>query len=163
MTTDVDAYFAPIRAQIKRIPRDIALEVAQQIYEQVTHKTRIDSGQAALNWFFEPYEGDHPAMRQQEMLWGYQHVSPTTPAGYKHTHGLNDEGVMQYQFEYMANQIATAPEKLSGVYIYNPITPGFTQFSPGDDTFYELTALGSIDIDSIAATALSLVESTYHA
>lgn len=161
MSTDIDAYFAPLRAQIKRVPRDTALEVAALIFHAVVEKTRIDSGQAALNWFFEPYEGDAPAMNVQEMMWGYGKVYPTTPAGFKGSHGANTDSVFMYQFEYLSNQMSIAPEHMTGVYIYNPIAPGFSGFNPGSDLYYADNALRSIDIDAISQAALAQVEGSY--
>ncbi len=163
MSSDIDAYFNPIRAQIKRIPKDIALEAAQLIFHAVVEKTKVDSGQAALNWRFEPFEGDAPTMHVQEMLWGYGKVSPTSPAGFKYSHGMNADSVFLYQFEYMMNQLVSVPENMTGVYIYNPITPGFAGFDPGNDQYYAENALRNIDIDAIAVAALSQVEGSYNA
>ncbi len=162
MTADIDSYFNNIRAQIKRVPRDLALAVGEKIFQAVVHKTRQDSGQAALNWFYEPYESDAPTMRTQEMLWGYGKQSPVSPAGYKRAHGVNSDQVFIYQFEYMVNQSSLAPENLGGILIYNPITPGFPDFAPGNDTHYAQTALGAVDIDAIAQAALAEVEGEYN-
>lgn len=158
---EIDNYLTSIKAQIERVPRDIALLVAQEIFQEVVEKTRIDSGQAALNWHFQPYESD-VTIEGQEMMWGYGSHPPTSPAGYKWSKVDNSEVVFLYQFEYMMNQVTFAPEKLRGVMIYNPITPGAADFAPGSDEFYAQVAFERLDVNAIVESAIAKIESSYN-
>lgn len=155
-----ELYLDSIIAQVARIPRDAALAVGQHIFHAVVEQTRVDSGQAALNWHFQPFFGDFNALGQ-EMLWGYGTIAPTSPAGYKWSKVDNTEGVFLYQFEYMMNQLSFAPDKISGVAIYNPISPGFAGFSPGTDEYYAQIAFEKLDIEAITQDALATVEASY--
>lgn len=161
MMNTFDAYLDNIKAQVAKVPRDAALAVAQHIFQAVVEKTKIDSGQAALNWHIQPYATDFAEIGQ-EMLWGYGSVAPISPAGYKWSKVDNSEAVFLYQFEYMMNQVSLAPENLRGVMIYNPIESGHPDFAPGSDVNYEYIALGGIDFAGIVANAVSEVEASYN-
>lgn len=158
---DIDNYLNGIKTQIERVPRDVALLVAQEIFQTVVEQTRIDSGQAALNWHFQPYETDF-TMEGQEMLWGYGSHTPVSPAGYKWSKVDNSQAVFLYQFEYMMNQLTFAPENLRGVMIYNPIEPGAADFAPGSDEFYAQIAFEKLDITAITENAVAKIESSYN-
>lgn len=158
---DFDAYLDSIKAQISRIPGDAALAVAQEAFMKLVEHTRIDSGQAALNWHFQPYSEDFSLLDQQ-MLWGYGSISPVSPAGYKWSKTDNSQAIFMYQFEYMMNQLTFAPKNIRGVVIYNPITPGYPDFAPGSDEFYAHVAFERLDINAIMQEAVATVEASYN-
>lgn len=156
-----ESYLEGICAQIARVPRDLALKVAAEVFEQSVQGTRIDSGQAALNWRFVPYT-DQPLLEPQEMMWGFGDTEPTTPAGYKWSKYDNSETVYRVQFEYLIDQMSAAPDVINGVVVYNPITEGYANFAPGDDTFYPRNAFGNLDMDSIVNAALERAYSDFN-
>lgn len=155
------SYLSDICAQLDRVPRDIALQVGAEIFEQAVQKTRVDSGQAAANWKFMAYDGQ-PFMEPQEILWGYANVDPVSPVGYKWAKYDNSQAVYEYQFEQLVDRLASAPANITGVVVYNPITAGFAGFAPGNDYFYGVNAFRNLDMDQIVAAALERAYSEYN-
>ncbi len=74
----------------------------------------------------------------------------------------NAEAVFHYQFEQLTDAMATTPYDIDGIAVYNPITPGFPGFMPGDDLFYEDNAFSRIDINAITAAALEKAYASYN-
>lgn len=150
-------YLRAIAAELSEIPRDIALNTAKKILLSMVHKTKVDTGQAALNWNMIPFVSK-AQMGEQKVLWGtaptYENAQyPVLP---KYGDEKNDLPTL---IDYMNGRvnyiIQGAPKNLRGVLVYNPITPGFAAFAPGDDTYYEENALweaeGAVTSESSAA------------
>ena len=148
-----ESYLADICAQIERIPRDIALQVGAEIFEAAVQHTRVDSGQAAANWKFVPYQSVL-SMEQQQMMWGWGNVDPISPVGYKWAQYDNSQAVYEYQFGELVNALAAAPLDITGVAVYNPITVGFSGFAPGNDYFYEENSFRNVNIEQMVSAAL---------
>lgn len=140
------AYVDDIIGMIEKVvPRAIA-EVAASAFEQVVWATRVDSGQAALNWHLIPHLGSDPPLPDSERMWGYGSVAPVPPAGYKWSKGDNEEWVRTYLIEQRliaADLLAEYP--LTGATIYNPITPGDFAGQPNDDSKYAAYAFDYIE------------------
>ena len=157
-----EAYLADICAQLARIPRDIAMEVAADVFEQAVQKTRVDSGQAAASWRFLPYQGSF-FMEEQQIMWGWGDHDPLYPVGFKWAQYDNSEAVFRVQFEHLVDSIAMAPEDIDGVAVYNPITVGFAGFQPGNDFFYPDNAFARLDMESIVQSSLAKIYAQYNA
>lgn len=156
-----ESYLQSICAQLARIPRDVGLQVAARIFEEVVNHTRVDSGQAAVEWKFLPYKGA-AFLETQQIMWGYADVDPVSPVGYKWAMYDNSEAVYRYQFEQLVDGLSMAPDDIDGIMIYNPITAGFAGFAPGNDYFYGQNAFGNVDMDSIVASALAKTYAEYN-
>jgi hypothetical protein len=156
-----ESYLADICKQLENIPRGIATTVASEIFEQAVQQTRVDSGQAAANWKFEPYKGSF-FLDDQEILWGFAGHDPVYPAGYKWSMYDNAEAVYRYQFEQLTDAIAMMPDDIDGIVVYNPITVGFAGFQPGDDLFYPDNAFARLDMDGIVSTTLQRIYAEYN-
>lgn len=158
------AYLESIVAQFESVPRDAALAVAREIFQEVVSNTSVDSGQAALNWQYIPYKGQ-PVLEDQKILWGYGDVDPVAPAGRKWAGKLvdNSEAIYMYQFSYAIDQMASAPNDIDGVVVFNPITEGFASFAPGDDLFYPENAFKNVEIDQAISGALERVYADFNA
>lgn len=146
-------YLETICAQLSRIPTDLAKTVAAEVFEQAVQATRVDSGQAAANWHYQPYKGT-PFTEPEEIMWGYANVDPISPAGFKWAMYDNSEAVYRWQFENLMDAMATTPDDIDGILVYNPITTGFAGFAPGDDAFYPQNAFRNIDMESIVQSAM---------
>lgn len=160
------AYLKKLTAKLDELPVFIARKAALYTFEAVVKinvDIGFDSGQAAANWRLEGYSGS-PAHGPQKMMWGYKGVEPTSPVGYK----LNSKGleggvpveVLSYQLTYAVAQASFVNSSMSGVTVYNPITPGFIGFSPGSDAGYEENAFKGIESKfmSIAMESLARAE-----
>lgn len=153
-------YLQGLVDQITSVPTVAAAILATEIYKGAVLQTHIDSGQAALNWHISPYVSE-PTFEGQEMLWGYGSVAPSAPAGFKWAKGSNVSRVRAYLFEQgVSVQLALENEDFTGIAIYNPITPGFPGFAPGNDENYEHYALGEAhaDIAQIISAAQAEME-----
>ena len=159
--SDNMSYLKDIVAQLARQPRDFALAVAAEVFQQCVEATQVDSGQAAANWRYVPYQGE-PAMESQTMMWGYGTTEPVAPAGYKWSSLDNGEAAFRFQFEQLIDVMASAPQHIDGVLVYNPITVGFAGFQPGDDAFYPENAFRSLDMPAIINTVMDRFYSEYN-
>lgn len=156
------AYLRSIAKELEKIPRNLALNAGKKLFVMLVAKTRVDTGQAALNWEMQPYV-DGPSMKSQRMLWGtapsfLNAVYPVLP---KFSVESNDLVTLLDYASGKANYIVkSAPAFISGVSVYNPITPGFPSFSPGSDEDYEDTALRQADyeIEYLAEKAIEQAE-----
>lgn len=165
------AYLKSITDKLDQLPLFILRRAALYTFEGVIKANLskgFDSGQAAANWRMEGYTGG-PTYEAQKMLWGYALrgealVEPTAPVGFKKNskgrEGGNPEEVMSYQLTYALTQAGALTKGVTGVTIYNPITSGFSGFSPGSDAGYEENAFAGVSykLISIAADALSRAE-----
>lgn len=155
---DNKRYLQKLVDQLKPIPRAAAVRVSVNVFMEMlaistNDDSGFDSGQAAANWRIQGYVGS-PAYEPQTMLWGYGDINPIAPVGFKSYYpgmkagegGRGEVGdpnkVYEYMFEYATLQAAQMPAEITGIVVYNPITPGFAGFAPGDDTHYEQNALG---------------------
>jgi len=139
------AYIASITAQLRKVPRVAAIEIARRVFIGVVKHTVVDSGQAAFNWHMQPYVGQ-PVFLQQQILWGYGSVAPVSPVGYKWSSGANAELVLGAMLEAGAMMAAQLEDMhFTGISVYNPITPGFAGFTPDDDSSYFENALGDVE------------------
>lgn len=157
-----ESYIQGIIDQIARIPTDMAKQVGAEIFMEAVNRTRVDSGQAAANWQFAPYQGEYVEIDQQ-MMWGYGDIEPISPVGYKWAKYDNSEAVYRYQFERMTDALASAPDDITGVAVYNPISVGYGAFAPGTDVFYPENAFRNVDLQAIAQVALDRVYAEYGA
>lgn len=170
------AYLKAITDRLEALPLAVAKRAGfHALITLVSEHTRIDSGQAAANWKFEWYAGS-PSYAPQKMMWGYGDVSPTSPVGFKSYYSGyipvnnnlprgetgNPETILSWQMEQAAFTLMSVPKEASGVTVYNPITPGYADFAPGDDTYYEENALGEakarIQAVGLASIARAWVE-----
>lgn len=136
-------YVAALQKQFLAVPDEVALEASVLIYKEMVVLTRFDSGQAALNWRIHTFTGS-PKFQPQRMLWGYKDRAPKGLADYKYSRGRKEAAVKSELIEFAyAMKVSMQRQKFDGITVYNPITPGFVGFFPGDDTKYEETALGS--------------------
>ncbi len=152
-------YLKSLTRGLRDIPRDIALNTAKKVMLAMVYKTQVDTGQAAANWNMLPFV-TRAKMGGQKILWG---TAPTFenaqyPVLPKTADFKNDVAALVDYANGRANYIIQhAPKSLTGVLVYNPITPGFANFAPGDDTYYEENALyeaeGSVSAESAAALA----------
>lgn len=149
-----ESYLTAICKELEKIPRETAILVASEIFENAVSATKIDSGQAAAQWKIEGYTGS-VSMAPQEILWGFGDQEPVYPAGFKWSAIDNSEQVHRHQFETLVNVIASMPEEIDGIVVYNPITPGFADFRPGKDDRYAGNAFAAVSVDGIVSQALS--------
>ena len=155
-----ESYLEGICAQLARIPVDVAKTVSAEVFEQVVQHTRVDSGQAAANWHFQPYKGS-PAMEPEEIMWGYANVDPISPVGYKWAMYDNSEAVYRWQFENLMDGLSIIQEDIDGILIYNPVSAGYAGFQPGTDVFYPDNAFANLNIDGIVNAALERTYAEY--
>ncbi len=139
-------YVDEIIKSIRHVAAPAALEVAAMVFEKAVEETVQDSGQAAAQWYFIPYVDAAVALPVQQIMWGFDGHTPIPPVGYKGDKGLNAEFVHIAQMEELAGALASAPENITGVMVYNPITKGFPGFVPGSDEAYLDNAFG-IELD----------------
>lgn len=156
-----ELYLEEICKQLARIPADIAKTVSAEIFEQVVQKTRVDSGQAAANWHFEPYKGT-PFTEPEEIMWGYANQDPIAPVGYKWAMYDNSEAVYRWQFENLADRLSMTQDDIDGILIYNPVTAGFAGFHPGTDVFYPDNAFAALNVEGIVNAALERTYAEYN-
>lgn len=154
-------YLAGLCAQLARIPAGIAKTVAAEVFEQAVQHTRVDSGQAAANWHYQPYKGQ-PFMEPEEIMWGYANVDPINPVGYKWAMFDNSEAVYRWQFENLMDAMSIVQDDIDGVMVYNPITSGFGGFQPGQDVFYPDNAFANLNMDAIVSAALERTYAEYN-
>lgn len=154
---------ALIAKELKPIPSRYALEVGIRLYTRMINETVVDSGQAAANWQFIPYVTS-PRKGPQKMLWGYDDVEPTSPVGWKSWYsggamkGGDVDQIAAHLSEIAEDEMMTSSLNVRGVLVYNPITPGFADFAPGNDANYEQNALETAYISAPAARTAALAE-----
>ena len=149
------AYLKKITDKLSAAPLFIAKRAALYTFTTLVRANLsegFDSGQAAANWKIEGYTGT-PSFAPQVMMWGYGDVSPTAPVGYKSYYSGykkgsgkggeagNPDTVQSYQIEQAVTELAMLQAGVTGITVYNPISPGFGGFTPGEDEFYEENAL----------------------
>lgn len=153
-------YIEGLKRQFSALPSEIALEASVLIYKEMVVLTRFDSGQAALNWRISSFVGA-PKFEPQRMVWGYRDVAPKGLADYKFSRGRKEAAVKSELIEFAyAMKVSMQRQKFDGITVYNPITPGFVGFFPGDDKKYEKIALGDAKAKaaSVAGKAMSEVK-----
>jgi hypothetical protein len=154
-----ESYLREICDELSTIPQRVALQAASTIFEQVVQQTRVDSGQAAMNWQFIIYEGD-PNVLPEEIMWGFGDTPPMSPVGYKWSYMDNSAAVYQAQYENMLDKLASAPAEFDGIMIANPISPGFAGFEPmtPNDYFYADNAFAGLNYEGVVQSAIEEAE-----
>lgn len=152
------AYVESLKALYNKIPYQLAGEVAARVFEKMVWETRLDSGQAVLNWKASQYTGV-PVTEGPELIWGYGGIAPTGGAGYKWSK-VPDETIRTDLIGQRLVQAETLGQgEFDGIVIYNPIDLGaFPNFSPGTDIFYEIIALGGANAKLAEIESASLSE-----
>lgn len=151
-------YLEKLIQPLLELPNAAAIAIATKIYQGVVAETAFDSGQAALNWRLQTYYGS-ARYDEQEMMWGYKGVTPIPPAGYKWSGGFNEEAVkMQLMEDSIVMAVALQAQRFDGISVYNPITPGFSGFAPGNDANYVYYALGDVQINLNAIISNAVAE-----
>lgn len=154
------AYLNSLVKQIKEVPRQAALQTAHNLYLKLISYTAVDTGQAALNWRMTPFRTTYD-LQPQRMLWGSapDYENPAYPVLSKNATQKNDLGSLLDYANGLAHYIVqSAPKQIDGVVVYNPITPGFPNFHPGDDRHYESNALSEAEQKWQTAFAEALAE-----
>lgn len=148
------AYLNAIKSQIAKVVPFTAATAANYAFEDMILSTSVDSGQALAQWYVTPYQVS-PSMMEQQILWGSADSDPVYPVGYKYTRGANADDVADYILSERALRVETlAGQSFTGIMVYNPVTPGFSGFTPGDDTFYADNSFANVDLDSTAGRSL---------
>ena len=160
-------YVESLITKIRKIPVRIASHVAEDLFHRITEQQineSFDSGQAALNWQIEPVYGS-PSFDEQQMLWGTRQHAPSGGAGFKSGQG-GSSGNAATISEILDNRGFTntriTSPAVTGFIIYNPITPGYANFFPGDDDLYEQNALGHLET-TLQAMAYEAMKDGYTA
>lgn len=167
-----------VETHLRPIPGALAIETGIRLFMRMIHSTAVDSGQAAANWQFIPYQSS-PTKKPQKIYWGYHRfsginqvgmaaisstVDPSFPGvGFKSWHdpqGLRPRGdlaqISNVLYEKAESAIVSASRRVRGVLVFNPITPGFPGFRPGSDVNYERNAFEFAYDEVPAAYKLSL-------
>lgn len=151
-------YIRGLKAQFNALPKEAAIEASVLIFRKMVELTRFDSGQAALNWRIQTFSGS-PKFEPQKILWGYSGNAPKGLADYKFSKGRKAAAVQSELIEFAyAMKVIMQRQKFDGISVYNPITPGFSGFFPGNDEYYEKVALGSARSQAASAVGVSISE-----
>lgn len=157
-------YLKKLAARLPEIVPTLLAEISYRVYLGVMERTRVDTGQALAQWYVLPTKGERSKYPKQQILWGFGDTEPVSPIGWKpwsrQARGAQNptqEEMIEYKLGVAASMftyIRHTPS-LKNVLIYNPITPGFAGFMPGNDTKYQETALGlaTQEIPNIEAKA----------
>jgi hypothetical protein len=124
----------------------------------------VDSGQALAQWYIEPYTGSFETNLPQ-ILWGYEGAEPISPVGYKWSTPIqkviNRENILSSLIEQRASAAeAFKAQTFDGIVVYNPITPGFSGFTPGTDTGYFANALSDAEAEASGAISQAVSEAS---
>lgn len=160
-----------VERELMPIPTEVALQAGIRLFMKMIWTTQIDSGQAAANWQLLPYRTE-PKRRKQEIYWGYESNTAVHPFFQKHAPGFPGVGFKAWTdpdkrrgdlatianalYDEGESAIVSAPNRIKGVLVFNPITPGFPGFRPGSDANYERNALEMAYVDMPAAAKLAL-------
>lgn len=152
-------YLGELIASIQTVHKEIAADVMTRVYEKAVWNTKIDSAQAAFQWYIEPFVGT-PSYEPQKVLWGFKGQAPTAPVGQKGSK-LGPEyaeiliGMKLTAFDNLVNS------KYDGIVVYNPIEPGFAGFQPGDDSKYFDNAFSEVDLEAFIQEAMEESEAAF--
>lgn len=142
-------YLRKLMVNFPKVTPTLLAYASMIIYEKMMELTVVDTGQALLQWHVLPTKGTRSRYPKQQILWGYEGQNPTAPAGWKAWHAPSGavspskEALIEHKISFSASMfhyIRSQPS-LVNVHIYNPITPGFAGFAPGDDSQYAANAL----------------------
>lgn len=167
------AYIDGIISMLDQATTRYVAEVASRIFEEVVYATVIDSGQAALHWRIEPYQGSPEVTTMVERMWGmpWLGLEAVPPAGNKWAGGANQEVVRSYLLEERLLNVETLSSRpFDGIVVYNPIDDNTTLpgLEFGEGAAYVENAFGDMmffleTIVSVAeAEGAKAVESQYH-
>lgn len=161
-------YLEKLVRQLDPVVPTLLSEAATYVYREVLNFTAVDSGQALHNWHIIPLKGESLSLPGQRIMWGYGDTLPTAPVGWKswysegRTNPVDETEMVNTLIQFsldMKDYIFHGD--YDKVVVYNPITPGFSGFSPGDDRDYETAALGQVHTweTTIQVAALAHAES----